>query len=58
MGQHVVLVGGFSASDWLFSEAERQLADQGLVLLRPDNQGYVCITPPRPALKSLMDIVK
>ena len=35
--QHVVLVGGFSASDWLFSEVYELLTPLGLNIIRPEN---------------------
>ena len=35
--QHVVLVGGFAASDWLFSEVYELLAPLGLKIFRPEN---------------------
>ncbi|ESK91430.1 hypothetical protein Moror_2703 [Moniliophthora roreri MCA 2997] len=35
----ILLVGGFAASDWLFSNLEKALADMGLTLSRPD--GFV-----------------
>ncbi|RXW20477.1 hypothetical protein EST38_g5375 [Candolleomyces aberdarensis] len=33
---HVVLVGGFGASDWLFKELQRELGSQGLKVVRPE----------------------
>ena len=36
--QHVVLVGGFSASDWLFSKVYESLTPLGLNVVRPENQ--------------------
>ena len=35
--QHVVLVGGFAASDWLFEKVQISLAQAGLDVLRPDS---------------------
>jgi hypothetical protein len=35
--QHVVLVGGFAASDWLFENVQSSLAPSGLNVLRPEN---------------------
>jgi hypothetical protein len=35
--QHVVLVGGFAASDWLFSKVYEILTPLGLNIIRPDN---------------------
>ena len=35
--QHVVLVGGFAASDWLFYKLHDLLAPVGLNVVRPDN---------------------
>ena len=35
--QHVVLVGGFAASDWLFENLQSSLAPAGLNVLRPEN---------------------
>jgi len=39
--KHVILVGGFAASDYLFERVEAQLTRKGLVLMRPDNRVYV-----------------
>jgi hypothetical protein len=36
--QHVVLVGGFAASDWLFSNVYELLTPLGLNVVRPENQ--------------------
>jgi hypothetical protein len=35
--QHVVLVGGFAASDWLFYKVHELLTILGLNVVRPDN---------------------
>ena len=35
--QHVVLVGGFAASDWLFSKVYESLSPLGLNIVRPEN---------------------
>ena len=35
--QHVVLVGGFAASDWLFSEVYNSLTLHGLNIFRPEH---------------------
>ena len=35
--QHVVLVGGFAASDWLFSNVCELLTPLGLNVVRPEN---------------------
>ena len=35
--QHVVLVGGFAASDWLFSKVYELLSPLGLNIVRPEN---------------------
>ena len=35
--QHVVLVGGFAASDWLFSKVYELLTPLGLNIVRPEN---------------------
>ena len=35
--QHVVLVGGFAASDWLFSKVHELLTPHGLNIVRPKN---------------------
>ena len=35
--QHVVLVGGFAASDWLFSKVYESLTPLGLNIVRPEN---------------------
>jgi len=34
---HIVLVGGFAASDWLYNNVQTQLETQGLSVIRPDN---------------------
>jgi hypothetical protein len=34
--QHVVLVGGFSANDWLFEQIKQSLASQSLTVIRPE----------------------
>jgi hypothetical protein len=39
--EHVVLVGGFAASDYLFQRVEAQLTRKGLMLVRPDNRVWV-----------------
>ena len=36
--QHVVLVGGFAASDWLFTKVYELLTPLGLNIFRPENQ--------------------
>ncbi|KAH6897540.1 hypothetical protein BKA70DRAFT_751100 [Coprinopsis sp. MPI-PUGE-AT-0042] len=35
--KHVVLVGGFSASDWLYSKVDEALKPKGLNVIRPEN---------------------
>ena len=35
--QHVVLVGGFAASDWLYSKVQELLSPLGLNIVRPEN---------------------
>ena len=35
--QHVVLVGGFAASDWLFTKVHEMLTPLGLNIIRPEN---------------------
>ena len=35
--QHVVLVGGFAASDWLFNSVYTPLQKLGLNVVRPEN---------------------
>jgi hypothetical protein len=35
--QHVLLVGGFAASDWLFSKLHDLLTPLGLNVVRPEN---------------------
>lgn len=39
--QHVVLVGGFGASDWLFKQLQKDLGSQGLKVVRPELYVYV-----------------
>lgn len=41
--QHVVLVGGFSASDWVYSQVTEKLTPLGLHIIRPDNHVFVPI---------------
>jgi len=41
--QHVVLVGGFAASDWLFNEVHQKLLPHGLNIIRPQN--HVSVLP-------------
>ena len=41
--QHVVLVGGFAASDWLFNEVHQKLLPHGLNIVRPQN--HVSVLP-------------
>jgi hypothetical protein len=36
--QHVVLVGGFAASDWLFNKVYQSLTPLGLNIVRPENR--------------------
>ena len=39
--QHVVLVGGFAASDWLFEKVQSSLTPKGLKVTRPENYVWV-----------------
>lgn len=39
-----MLVGGFAASDWLFSNLQTRLAPRGLSVCRPDGHVYVWIS--------------
>jgi hypothetical protein len=39
--QHVVLVGGFAASDWLFSKVFELLTPLGINIVRPENHVWV-----------------
>ena len=41
--QHVVLVGGFAASDWLFSKVYELLTPVGLNVVRPENHVWVVL---------------
>ena len=41
MLQHVVLVGGFASSDWLYSEVSRELGAKNLKVMRPEI--YLCV---------------
>lgn len=34
---HIVLVGGFAASDWLFERTKTIMTEKGLVVIRPEN---------------------
>jgi len=35
--QHVILVGGFASSDWLFEKVRATLTQRGLTVIRPEN---------------------
>ncbi|KAF9526168.1 hypothetical protein CPB83DRAFT_795114 [Crepidotus variabilis] len=35
--QHVILVGGFSGSDWLFHRVQDTLTNRGMTVIRPEN---------------------
>ncbi|KAF8805109.1 hypothetical protein BYT27DRAFT_7192750 [Phlegmacium glaucopus] len=50
---HVVLVGGFAASDWLFDSVKSSLASVGLNVLRPEN--YVNKAVSDGAISSYLD---
>ena len=39
--QHVVLAGGFAASDWLFNKVHEKLLPHGLNTIRPENYVFV-----------------
>lgn len=39
--QTVIMVGGFAASDWLFSSVRTELEKMGLTVYRPDGHVYV-----------------
>ena len=41
--QHVVLVGGFAASDWLFTKVQELLTPTGLNIVRPENHVWVVL---------------
>jgi len=41
--QHVVLVGGFAANDWLFNKVRERLFPRGLNIIRPENHVFVAI---------------
>ena len=41
--QHVVLAGGFAASNWLLSEVQRSLEPFRLNIFRPDTRVYVYV---------------
>jgi hypothetical protein len=41
--KHVVLVGGFAASDWLFSKVQEKLLQHGMNITRPQN--HVSVPP-------------
>jgi tRNA A37 threonylcarbamoyltransferase TsaD len=41
--QHVILVGGFSASDWLLEKVDEALRPLGLNVIRPDSHVYVSL---------------
>jgi len=38
VSQHVVLVGGFADSDWLFEKVRTTLTQRGLAVIRPESQ--------------------
>ncbi|RXW25677.1 hypothetical protein EST38_g183 [Candolleomyces aberdarensis] len=35
--QHVIVVGGFASSDWLFNQIDKALRSRGLNVIRPEN---------------------
>ena len=39
--QHVILVGGFAASGWLFDKVHKKLLQHGMNVIRPQN--HVCV---------------
>jgi tRNA A37 threonylcarbamoyltransferase TsaD len=41
--KHVVLVGGFAASDWLFNQVNARLSKDGLNVVRPEIYVYAFI---------------
>ncbi|KAF9523382.1 hypothetical protein CPB83DRAFT_799420 [Crepidotus variabilis] len=41
---HVVLTGGFAASDWLFKQVKAELHSSGLVVLRPQNHTHKAVS--------------
>lgn len=41
--QHVILVGGFSGSDYLFEQVSQALLAKGFTVVRPDNHVCVCL---------------
>jgi len=41
--QHVVLIGDFAASDWLFNKVHEKLLPHGVNVIRPDNHVFVPI---------------
>jgi len=41
--QHIVLVGGFAASDWLFNQVHQKLLPHGLNIVRPPNHVSVLL---------------
>jgi hypothetical protein len=47
----VLLVGGFGASDWLFSELQNYLQGRGVRLTRPDGHLYVSASGLRQCVK-------
>jgi hypothetical protein len=38
--QHVVLVGGFASSDWLYNCVSAALEPEGFIVIRPENHLY------------------
>lgn len=44
--QHVVLVGGFAASDWLFKKIEEELAPHQFNVIRPESHVWVLSPSP------------
>ncbi|KAJ3549688.1 hypothetical protein NMY22_g781 [Coprinellus aureogranulatus] len=42
--KHIVLVGGFSANDWLLANVEEALAPKGLNVIRPENHANKAVS--------------
>lgn len=50
--QHIVLVGGFAASDWLYQCTHNVLSKLGYIVLRPDYYVWANFQPPSPPFMS------
>jgi hypothetical protein len=55
--QHVILVGGFSGSDYLFEQVSQALHAKSFSVVRPDNHVYVSSIPGGRFPRALMQLL-